>query len=82
MEKLQCRHAGFPIFAAPLISDRFRELTNSKNSCWLRHTLAVGLDAVLTTKIFQWFFRRSSFLLCSIYAVAPSDTHAYTSWKK
>ena len=22
MEKLQCRHAGFPIFAAPLISDR------------------------------------------------------------
>ena len=29
MEKLQCRHAGFPIFAAPLISDRFRELTRS-----------------------------------------------------
>ena len=38
MEKLQCRHAGFPIFAAPLISDRFRELTNSKT--------AVGSDTL------------------------------------
>ena len=30
MKKLQCRHDRFPIFAAPPISDRSRELTNSK----------------------------------------------------
>ena len=29
--------------AAPPISDRFRELTNSKSSCWFRHTPAVEL---------------------------------------
>ena len=51
MEKLQCRHDGFPIFAAPLISDRFRELTRKTGG--LRHTLADGLDAAVTTKILQ-----------------------------
>ena len=34
------------------ISDRFRELTR-KNSCWLKHTPAVGLDASAMTKILQ-----------------------------
>ena len=43
MKKLQCRHDRFPIFAAPPISDRFRELANSKNSCCLKPTPAVGL---------------------------------------
>ena len=42
---------------------------------------AVGLDAAVTTKILQWFFRWSSFLLCSIYAVAPRTTHAHNSLK-
>ena len=65
MKKLQCRHDRFPIFAAPPISDRSRELTNSKNGCWLKHTPAVGLDATSTTKIFQLFF----FVVHFIYAL-------------
>ena len=60
---------------ASLISDRSRELARKTGG--LRHTPAVGLDAAVTTKILQWFFRWSSFLLCSIYAVAPRTTHAY-----
>ena len=42
-KNIQDRHEQFSIFVAPLISDCSRELTNSKNSCWLKHTPAVGL---------------------------------------
>ena len=75
MKKLQCRHDRFPIFAAPPISDRSRELTNSKNGCWLKHTPAVGLDTTDTTKIFQLFFFGVHF----IYAL--NDKQEF-SWQK
>ena len=63
MKKLQCRHDRFPIFAAPPISDRSRELTRKTGG--LKHTPAVGLDATSTTKIFQLFF----FVVHFIYAL-------------
>ena len=76
MKKLQCRHDRFPIFAAPPISDRSREL-GCKNSS-LRHTHAVGLDATATTKIFQRSIVWSYFQFCSIYTTAPLHaTRAY-----
>ena len=60
---------------ASLISDRFRELAR-KNGV-LKHTLAIGLDAVTTTKILQWFFRWNLFLLCSIYTVSLHNKCIY-----
>ena len=73
--ELQQEPEKFSVTTASLISDRSREL--ARKTGVLRHTPAVGLDAAVTTKILQWFFRWSSFLLCSIYAVALRDTHAY-----
>ena len=73
--ELQQEPEKFSVTTASLISDRSRELARKTGG--LRHTPAVGLDAAVTTKILQWFFRWSSFLLCSIYAVALRDTHAY-----
>ena len=64
MEKLQCRHAGFPIFAAPLISDRFRELTRSDYARFDNGNPSTALP---------WSFSH----LCSIYAPAPRATHAH-----
>lgn len=76
MEKLQCRHAGFPIFAAPLISDRFRELTNSKTavgSDTLTRSDYARFDNGNPSTALPWSFSH----LCSIYAPAPRATHAH-----
>ena len=81
MKKLQCRHDRFPIFAAPPISDRSRELTNSKNGCWLKHTPAVGLCSLRYRKS-VYRLALEFFHLCSIYTMAPRATHAYNFLKE